>query len=233
MPDTCIFYASKALTSVRGFSRFALIFGVLLAFIALVLMPALGVGMFLFSVLAIYFIGIGIYHWRRSRLLSRAAFMIDETGLYVNFLKAEHFFPEKSIYIQPVQVAFSRGWREQVRRYPGLCLNSQLTIIDLSAKSSVDGIPQKHVGEPFLLEEDEFRRFLDISQQRGWLRNSSEESVFPAQNPGKRTRVIGYGLSALVCLLLFFFLSNSHLALASLLAALGLGGLALRHIARK
>ena len=235
--EDCFALSGKARASARGFSRFALLGCVFFVLLSLLSLDGIGSGFFVFSLIALYFLGMFLWQWRQYRMLERAAVMLDDDGVFVSFGGQEVMYSCEEVSVEQGCFPRALGLGKRVRVCRAFLLSGRELFVDVDTRITSTGLPVLK-GRVIPLDASAYVQCLDGLERRGWNRPSSaapapEEGLPDAAGqhgrgsgaqPLRSLRIVYLGTGVLA-FLAHILLEDPGLALVFLLLALACAGL--------
>lgn len=229
MAEDCFTASARPLAAARGLSRFSFIGSAFFLTLALLSLESIGAGFFVFFLVALWFLAVGIWQFRQARGLSRSVLMLDDDGILANAVGSEYFFPSSSICVTHGSIVRSTGLGRQYRACRALMLCNSLVVADIDTIARVRReSAMVFSGVAIPLDGEEYERLLGVLKVRGWDRACSE-----VRQPERRrfsVLQLAWIGGLVLCLLGWIMFENPRLSLAFLLGALGLAGFLLNSL---
>jgi len=227
--EDCFTVSGKALVSARGLARAAAlgsVFFALLALLALLSLENIGSGFVVFSLIALYFIGLLWWQWRLYHILSRVVIMLDADGLLVSYGGREVMYGREELCLDQGCLPRAAGLGKRVRVCRAFLVCGRELFVDIESRPQADRTDAPVLrGRIIPLDAGEYARFLDSLGRYGWNRpcHIRAQDGAPAY-PLRLTRALYLG-TGLLASLAYILLDDPRLSLVFLLIGLACAGL--------
>ena len=223
--EVCFTVSARPLAAARGMYRVSFAAALVFALLAVLGLESIGSGFFVFTMVALWFLGVGCLQARQARRLKSSVILIDADGLLASISGREQFHPASEVCAGHGSIARSAGFGKQYRICRAVRICQRIVVADIETPVR-SRLPEQHVfsGEVFPLDAAEYDRLLANLKERGWDRPCMERPETPERGRISVLRAV-YASGVVLCILAWILLDNTRLALAFLLGGLGLAGL--------
>ena len=175
--EMCFTASARPLASARGMYRFSFAASLVFALLAVLGLESIGSGFFVFTMVALWFLGVGCWQVRQARRLKSSVILIDDDGLLVSVSGQERFHPASEVCVTHGSIARSAGFGKQYRICRALRICQSAIVVDIESPLR-SRLPDQAVfsGEALPLDADEFGRLSAILKERGWGRPCMEQA---------------------------------------------------------